>query len=171
MNCSGEVVFESLYPFVFSLVPVALFTIYYRQFGKTASVLASIFFISGSLVFYGVEPLSLDRQIIGTLFLALSILVILNKSISVDKRRGLLIVFGGALIVSHYSLSLIYLFLMFCLYIILKIKRHQDNIFDSKLLLLLSIISFSWYAYTGSILASITNSISHIFLAFLGILV
>ncbi len=163
MNCSGELVFKSLYPFVFSLVPVALFAIFYRQFGKTASVLASIFFVSGSLVFYGVEPLSLDRQIIGTLFLALSILVCFNKSFSVNKRRFLLVVFGGALIVSHYSLWLIYLFLMFCLYIILKVKRHQDNIFDSKVLLLLSIISFSWYAFANTILASITNSISHIF--------
>ena len=51
MNCSGEVVFKSLYPFVFSLVPVALFTIYSKQFGKTVSVLASIFFVSGSIGF------------------------------------------------------------------------------------------------------------------------
>ena len=123
MNCSGEVIFKSLYPFVFSLVPVALFTVYSKQLAKTTSFLASIFFVSGSIVFYGVEPLSLNRQIIGTLFLALSILIIIDKSLSVGKRRFLLIVFGGALIVSHYSLLLIYLFLVISLYIILKVKR------------------------------------------------
>ena len=152
MNCSGEVVFKSLYPFVFSLVPVALFTVYSKQLGRTASVLASIFFVSGSIVFYGVEPLSLDRQIIGTLFLALSILIIMDKSLSGRKRRFLLIVFGGALIVSHYSLLLIYLFIVISLYIILRIKKYQDNILDFKSLVMLFIISFYWYSYTNSIL-------------------
>ena len=163
MNCSGEVVFKSLYPFVFSLVPVALFTVYSKQLGKTASVLASIFFVSGSIVFYGVEPLSLDRQIIGTLFLALSILIILNKSLSVGKRRVLLVVFGGALIVSHYSLFFIYLFIVISLYIILRIKKSQDNILDFRSLLSLFIISFYWYSYTNSILVSIKNSLTYIY--------
>jgi uncharacterized membrane protein len=166
MNCSGEVVFKSLYPFVFSLVPVALFAIYYRQFGKTASVLASIFFVSGSIVFYGVEPLSLDRQIIGTLFLALSILIIMNKSLSVGKRRLLLVVFGGALIVSHYSLFFIYLFIVISLYIILRIKKSQDNIVDFRSLLSLFIIGFYWYSYTNSILAAIKDSLTHIYYNF-----
>jgi uncharacterized membrane protein len=163
MNCGGEVVFKSLYPFVFSLVPVALFTIYSKQLAKTASVLASIFFVSGSVVFYGIEPLSLDRQIIGTLFLALSIFIIIDKSLSVGKRKLLLIVFGGALIVSHYSLFLIYLFLVISLYIVLRIKEHQDNILDFKSLLLLFLISFSWYSYNNSIIVSINNSLTHIF--------
>ncbi len=163
MNCSGEVVFKSLYPFVFSLVPVALFTVYSKQLGRTASVLASIFFVSGSIVFYGVEPLSLDRQIIGTLFLALSILVIMDNSLSGRKRRFLLIVFGGALIVSHYSLLLIYLFIVISLYIILRIKKYPDNILDFKSLVILFIISFYWYSYTNSIFISIKDSVTHIY--------
>lgn len=167
MNCSDEVVFKSLYPFVFSLVPVALFTVYRRQLGKTASVLSALFFVSGSIVFYGVEPLSLDRQIIATLFLVLSILVTLDKSVSVGKRRFLLIVFGGALIVSHYSLALIYLFLLFSLYIISKFKEYQDNVLNFGLLSLLFIITFSWYTYSGSIVVSITNSLTNIFSNFL----
>ena len=166
MNCSGEAVFKSLYPFVFSLIPVTLFTVYSKQFDKTVSVLASIFFVSGSIVFYGIEPLSLDRQIIGTLFLALSILIIIDKSLSVGKRRFLLLFFGGALIVSHYSLMFIYLFLVISLYIVLKIKKYKDCILDFKSLLFLSIVSFSWYTYSNSILVSIKDSLSYIFSSF-----
>ena len=166
MNTSGEVVFKSLYPFVFSLVPVALFTIYSKQLGKTASVLSALFFVSGSLVFYGAEPLSLNKQIVGTLFLALSILIILDKRLPVGKRRFLLIVFGGALIVSHYSLTLIYLFLVFSLYIISKVKEYQDNILDFKMVSLLFIMAFSWYSYTGSILISISQALNNIFSRF-----
>jgi uncharacterized membrane protein len=166
MNCSGEVVFKSLYPFAFSLVPVTLFTVYSKQLVKTASFLASIFFVSGSMVFYGVEPLSLDRQIIATLFLALSILIIIDKNLPVGKRRGLLIVFGGALIVSCYSLSLIYLFLVLSLYIISKIKKYQDNILDFRSVLVLFLIAFSWYSYASSITVSIVSSLNFIFSAF-----
>jgi uncharacterized membrane protein len=166
MNCSGEVVFKSLYPFVFSLVPVALYSIYSKQLGKTVSFLSSIFFVSGSLVFYGVESLSLDRQIIGAFFLVLSILIILNKSLSVGKRRGLLIVFGAALIVSHYAIALIYLFLVLSMYTISIVRKYQDNILNSRLLLLLFLIALSWYSYSFSIVATITSSFNFIFSSF-----
>ncbi len=163
MNTSGEVIFKTLYPFIFSLVPVALFTIYSKQFGKTASVLSTLFFVSGSLVFYGFEPLSLNRQIIGTLFLALSLLVILDTRLPIGKRSFLLIVFGGALIVSHYSLTLIYLFLVFSLCIISKVKKYHYNILSFKLVSLLFIMAFAWDSFTGSILISITQSLKIIF--------
>lgn len=167
MNCSGEVVFKSLYPFIFSLVPVALFSTYSKQLGKTTSVLSALFFVSGSLVFYGVEQLSLDREIVGTLFLVLSFLVILNKSLPVGKRRFLLIVFGSALIVSHYSLTLIYLFLILFLCIISKVRKYQDNILNFGLVSLLFAVAFLWYSYVGSILIQIGESLNSIFSSFI----
>jgi uncharacterized membrane protein len=80
-NTSGEIVFKTLYPFIFSIIPVALFKIYQRQFGKTAALLSALFFISGQLVFFGFEPLSLNRQIIAEFFLVLSLFIIFNKDL------------------------------------------------------------------------------------------
>jgi uncharacterized membrane protein len=166
MNTSGEVVFKSLYPLVFSLVPVVLFTLYSKQIGKRASVLSALFFVSGTTVFYGLEPLSLNRQIIGTLFLALSILIILDKSMPIGKRRFFLIFFGGAMIISHYSLTLLYMFFVLILFILFKIRKYRDNILDSKYVLLLFVMAVSWYAYTSSILVSASRAIEYMFTSF-----
>ena len=167
MNTSGEVVFKTLYPFIFSLVPMTLFTFCSKQLGKKVAVLSTLFFISGSLVFYGFEPLSINRQVVGMLFLALSILIILDKRLQVGKRRFLLVVFAGVLIVSHYSLTLIFLFLIFSLFIILKIKKYRDNLLDFRLVLLLFIMVVAWDGYTFSILKSIYQNLSYIFSSFL----
>jgi uncharacterized membrane protein len=163
MNTSGEAVFKSLYPFVFSLVPVALFTIYSKQFGKTASFLSVLFFVSGLPVFFGIEPLSLNKQIVGTFFLVLSILITLDKSLPIGKRRILLIVFGVALILSHYSLTLIYLFFVLGLYIFSRAKKYQDSIFDFKVVAILFIMTFLWFSYSNSLIVSIASSLNHIF--------
>jgi uncharacterized membrane protein len=173
MNCSGELVFKTLYPFIFSLVPVVLYKIYRKQLSRNSSILSVMFFISGSSVFYGAEPLSINRQIIATFFLVLSISVMLEKRLSVDKRRLLLIVFGGGLIVSHYSLTFIYLFLILSIFTISRFKRYEDrlsgykHLFDFKCMVLLFLLSLLWYSFNGSILSSVTNSIRFIVSNFL----
>jgi len=148
MNINGEIVFKALYPFVFSLVPVALYQIYERQIGKTASLLSSLFFISAPAVFYGFEPLSLNRQVVAMFFLALSILVFLDKTMPIGKRRLLIAIFGAALVVSHYSSMFIYLFLAFSIYALSKLKGHSHEVFNGKMVVLLFIMAFSWYTFS-----------------------
>ena len=166
MNINGEIVFKFFYPFVFSLVPVTLYRIYERQIGKSASLLSTLFFISGTLVFYGVEPLSLDRQIVAEFFLVLAIFILLDKKISVGKRRLLLIVFGAALTVSHYSIMFIYLVLVFSIYALSKIKDNPDNVLNGPIVSLLSVIAFSWYSLAIAPLTSLSNFFQHIFSRF-----
>lgn len=163
MNISGELVFKIIYPFIFSLVPVALFSIYSKQFNKTTAILSTLFFISGYLVFYGIESLSLNKQIVGTLFLALSVLIILNKQMPMHKRRFLLVVFGVGLIFSHYSLTLIYLFLIVGIYLLSRKRFYQNDVINSSILSLLSVMFFAWFAYTGSMITTIADSLDRIF--------
>ena len=160
MNTSGEIIFKSIYPFIFSLVPVTLFSAYFKQLGKKAALISVLFYMSGVQVFYGFEPLSLSKQIVGLFFLSLSVLIILNKNISINKRRLLIIVFAGAMVVSHYSLTLIYLFILILFYIACKIK-HYDSFLNIKTLSLIYILSFSWFFFAGnSILLQITQCLS-----------
>jgi uncharacterized membrane protein len=166
MNINGEIVFKVFYPFVFSLVPVTLYQIYERQIGKSASLLSTLFFISGQTVFYGVEPLSLNRQVVAELFLALSILVFLDKKISIGKRRLLLIVFGAALVVSHYAVMFIYLFLVFSIYAISKFRGHSDDVFDGRTVILLFVTAFSWYSFSIAPLTSLGQLFQQVFSRF-----
>lgn len=155
MNVNGEIVFKALYSFIFSLVPVTLFQIYKGQIGKSASILSTFFLISGSLVFYAFSPLSLNRQIVGEFFLVLSILIWLDKGISIGKRRLLLIAFGAALVVSHYSLTYLYLVFVLSIYAISRIRGYLDKTLNEITTLFLFVIAISWYYYCVSPLTSI----------------
>jgi uncharacterized membrane protein len=166
MNTNGEIVFKFFYPFIFSLVPVTLYRIYERQIGKTASLLSTLFFISGQVVFFGVEPLSLDRQVIAEFFMVLSIFILLDRKISVGKRRLLLIVFGAALTVSHYSIMFVYLAVVFSIYAISKIKGKPDNVLNSTVVFSLFVIAFSWYSLSIAPLASLSQFLNGVFSRF-----
>jgi uncharacterized membrane protein len=163
MNINGEILFKVFYPFVFSLVPVTLYEICERQIGKSASLLSALFFISGQAVFYGVEPLSLNRQVIAEFFMVLSIFILLDKKISVGKRRLLLIVFGAAITVSHYSIMFIYLVLVFSIYAISKIKGKPENVLNSTTVFSLFVIAFSWYSLSITPLISLSQFFLGIF--------
>jgi uncharacterized membrane protein len=166
LNTNGEAVFKTLYPFVFSLVPVTLYRIYARQIGKSASLLSALFFVSSLVVFYGVEPLSVNRQIVAEFFLVLSIFILLDKKISIGKRRLLLIVFGAALVVSHYSTMYIYLFLVFSIYAIAKIKGRSDEVLNGALVALFFTMTFLWYSLSVAPLTSFIHFFNEMFSRF-----
>jgi uncharacterized membrane protein len=155
LNLDGTALFKILYPFVFSLVPVVLYRIWERQIGKASSLLSTLFLVSSPLAFYGIGFLSLNRQIVAMFFLVLSILALLDKTMAVGKRRILLIVFGAAMTVSHYSTTYLYLGLVFSAYAISRIRGNKDRVLNGPLVLLLSIMVLSWYTYTTAPLTTL----------------
>jgi uncharacterized membrane protein len=165
-NISGETLFQILYSFVFSLVPVTLYRIYERQIGRLASLASVFFFISGILVFYGVGPISLNRQIVGEFFFVLSIFTLLSKKISINKRRLLLTIFGAGLVVSHYSLMYIYLVFVLLIYAVAKIKGDSDAVLNSPMVVSLFCMAFLWYGFSVSALTSMAQFLLDFFSKF-----
>jgi uncharacterized membrane protein len=150
MHAQGEIVFKILYLFIFSLVPLTLYRICEKQFGKLIGLLSALFFVFTYTAFSGTEPLSLNRQIVGELFLVLSVFLLISKTIPVTKRRWLLIIFGAALAVSHYSLAYIYLGIVAIVFIISRVKPRFDDTLNTEIILLLFVITFSWYTMEPS---------------------
>ena len=157
MNVKGEILFKILYPFIFSLIPVVLFRVYENQIGKSNSLLSTIFFISSPLVFYGTEFLTLNRQIVAELFLVLAVFVLLNKNIQLTKRRVLLIIFGVALAVSHYSIGYIFLGIISLLFVYQKIKHksQDEKVLNIPTVSILVVFSFLWYIFSASPILSL----------------
>jgi uncharacterized membrane protein len=145
MAAQGGIVFKILYPFIFCFVPLTMYRICEKQFGKLIGFLSALFFVFTPTAFYG-EPLGLERQIVGELFLILSVFLLINKTIPVTKRKLLLIIFGAALVVSHYSLAYIYLAIIAIVFIISNVKPRRDDILSTVTVLLLFVMTFSWYA-------------------------
>ncbi|HYB93218.1 MAG TPA: DUF2206 domain-containing protein, partial [archaeon] len=166
MNINGEIVFKTLYPLIFSLIPVALYRIYEKQIGKTKALLSALFFISSPLVFGLNGAVSLNRQTVAELFLALSIFILLNEKIPVGKRRLLLIVFGAALVVSHYSTMYLYLAFVISVYAVSKIKGKPDKLLDGAMVVSLLMMTVLFYYFTVSPLTSLAQALYTIFARF-----
>ena len=159
MHSPGEIVFKTLYPFVFCLVPLTLYRIFEKQLGKLIGLLSTLFFIFTSTAFYG-EPLGINRQIIGEFFLLLSVFLLLDKTIQVTKRRLLLVFFGAALVVSHYALAYFYLTIVFLVFVISKLRSRSGDTLNVVTVLSLFGITFSWYTLgSSSALVSVIDTV------------
>ncbi len=131
LNMDPVWVFKIIYPLFFSLVPLALFQAYRKQTDDTIAFLGVFFFMS--IFTFFIDMNSLARQQIAELFFALSILLFLDKEMVAIKRAILLIIFGLAIVVSHYGLSYFYMFYLLLTLFLLSLTRSSSlsNLWES----------------------------------------
>jgi len=108
LNTDAVWLFKIIYPFIFSLVPLALFHIYRQQISDKKAFLAVFFFIA--VPTFSLEMIALARQQIAELFFALFILLMVDRKLVLSQRLTLAIVFGLSMAVSHYGLGGVCLF-------------------------------------------------------------
>lgn len=152
LNMDGTWIFKLIYPLIFSLVPLGLYQIYQKQVGERAAFLSAFFFISFNTFFD--EMLGLTRQMIAELFFVLLILLLLDREITQQKKVVLSLIFGAALVVSHYSLSYMFMFfiLVACLFLPLfkNVIVERDRTLNWFFVSIYLIMAFSWYTYTSA---------------------
>ncbi len=108
LNTDAVWLFKIIYPFVFALVPLALFHIYRQQISSKKAFLAVFFFMV--VPTFSLEMIALARQQIAELFFALFILLMVDRKLGLSQRLTLAIVFTLTLAVAHYGLGFICLF-------------------------------------------------------------
>lgn len=174
LNINAYWLFKIIYPIIFSLVPVILFSIYSKQLDKKSAFFAVLFFIFSAYFF--IEAPLLRRQQIAMLYYSLIILLILDHDLLPVQKTILAISFSFSLIVSHYAMSYICLIIFFATYLLFaffrllvnrgtldKIKNrfsfidiatykmwaktHNLNIFTLSFICLFIVIAISWSLY------------------------
>lgn len=155
LRIDQELFFKLFYPVIFSLTPLVIYKIYEGQTNKKIALFGTLFFITTSISFYALEPLSLSRQMVGLLFLSLCIFLIIDKKIELLKKRFLLVIFSLALTVSHYSLVFIYIGFIILYYGISYLDVYYKNNKEERTLnfgtlLLILLFSFSWFIYVSN---------------------
>jgi len=124
LKVSGESVFKVIYIVYYSLVPLALYKVYENRFGKAEAFLSAFYFILFPR-FYLEER----RQIVAELFLVLLVMLMFSEDKS-PRRKGILFtIFSFALVVSHYSISYIFIFWIlsgWIIYEIIQIVFHRS---------------------------------------------
>ncbi|MBP7412208.1 MAG: DUF2206 domain-containing protein, partial [Methanoculleus sp.] len=118
-------VFKILYPLLFALVPLGLYRAIEKQTNSKIGFFSVFFFVS-FFTFY-TEMISLARQQIAELFLALTVLAMVDKSMDRGRRTFLMVTFGFAMIVSHYGLSYIYLFSLIPAWLLLILPDYLPS--------------------------------------------
>ncbi len=114
-------IFKVIYPIIFSFVVLGLYSIFKKQTTSKIAFMSCFLFISVFMFF--LEMPYLARQEIGELFFVLMIMVMVEKNLTRRHLSILTVFFIPALLVSHYSLDYIYMFLLVCSFLVILIRN------------------------------------------------
>lgn len=148
LNIDSIWLFKLLIPLIFSFVPLGLYQIWQGYIGKKYAFISSFLFMAQS-TFY-TEMLGLNRQMIAELFFVLLILVIVNKKISKTAKLLSFMIFGFALVVSHYALAEIFLFFIFLSVLFFIIRNRPIQEISLSMVIFFVVMMFTWYIYTSN---------------------
>lgn len=167
-------VFKIIYPLVFSLTPVGLYSIFKERVNNKVAFFSCFLFISVRSFYTFIS--STTKQSTAELFLILLLMLILNTKMNKPENKLLSIVFAAALITSHYGTSYLvgfsFIFVLFFVYLTetqisknlyrmfyFTVSKKELNASDSNLqrtkiipnyIVLFIIIEFAWYIYISN---------------------
>ena len=109
LNINTEYLFKILYPLLFSISPLMVYIISKKYVGSFYAFLASFTFMS-QYVFYWTAGTSNTSTAI--LFFGLTIMVMFHDGIGGVAKKLLAIIFAASCIVSHYSTTYVFFFVL-----------------------------------------------------------
>jgi len=139
--------FKLLYPLIAVFILLALYSLYCTQMNKTEAFLSVFFFVAVLLELGGVGP---DKQIVAMLFYVLIFFLFFNKELVSWEKYTLLVIFGASIVVSHYSLSYLLIFLIFSVWFVSFILKKSSRRISLALCVLFLVMAFSWYIFVSS---------------------
>jgi len=151
----GEaLLFKMVYPIIVSFVAFGTYALYRTQADKKIAFLAAFFFITVS-VGKGWGP---DKQLVAQLFFIALLLVIFKKGLPNLQKYLLFLIFSTGLVVSHYSLSYIFMGLIVFTWIATTLmNRMRMGYFSLKperipfnFVLIYLLVSFSWFVFVNN---------------------
>jgi uncharacterized membrane protein len=162
MNLDATFVIKMLYPLLFAFVPLALYCLWRTSFGDKKAF-AAAFLLMATNAFYG-EMLGLARQMVAMLFFVLLLLVMLSDKMKPSSKVVSFMIFSFALVVSHYDLAEIFLFLILAVWVSsVAMKRFSRNL-SVTMILSFFVIAFSWYLFASgsATFDSIVSTANHV---------
>ena len=127
-------ILKFIYPFLFSLISIGLYKIFNRHTGGKIAFLAAFFFIAYNGFSYG-WMVQMARQQIAEIFLVLLVWLMIDRNIPQTKRKILYLLFGVGLILSHYSVTYLFMFMLLATIVTLSLLSSSfGNIINTILI-------------------------------------
>jgi len=147
-------VLKTIYPFLFALVPLALYQIFKKQ--TTGKIAFFSCFLFVSYFWFFTSSLQNIKQIASMFFLSLLILLMVDREINGIKKVFLSVIFGIGLATSHYGIP--YFFLLSSIFVMfIKFLKERLGLFSPEkvrlatpnFVLLFATFTIAWYIFTG----------------------
>lgn len=159
MGIDAAWVFKVVYPLLAAFVPFILYQFFLLHTKREAAFLGVFLFITHSL-----EGLGSIKEWIATIFYVLLLFIIFSNKISSSKRKMLFILFAGSLVVSHYSKSYIFMFILIFIWIISFVMKKNLKVTLDMVLIFLS-MAFVWYIFMiqGATFEALLSTVNNIY--------
>ena len=146
LNIPSEFLFKILYSLIYSVSPLVIYVLSKKYVGEMYAFLASCFFMFQHNFLFTAWNARTNTAI---LFFALAMMVLFSDKIDPLKKRILFILFMASCIVSHYSTSYIFFFIMLGAFIgieILSRKYCIKKVVSLTIVVLFFAFIFFWYS-------------------------
>lgn len=147
LNIEPAIMFKLIYPLLFSVVPVVLYSVWKEYIDKKYAFIATFLFMAQNTFYF--EMISLTRQMVAELFFVLLLFVILHKKIKPVIKIMCFLLFSFGMVTSHYSIATIFLFFLLSSSILLYALKRPSKKITFNLVVLFFVIMFTWYLYTS----------------------
>ena len=167
-------VFKIIYPLLFSLTSLGVYSVYLKETKNTKITFLSSFLFISIIPFFHKIPL-MTKQSTAEIFVVLLVMVILNTKMRKIKRSLLSIIFAISLIVSHYGTSYLVMFSLIFVLLFLFLTENRsiieirekvyfkfikekwiindsnvkNNAISLYFVLLFIVFTLAWYIYTS----------------------
>jgi uncharacterized membrane protein len=151
-----------IFPLIYSFVPICLYYMIKTQMGEKIAFVSAFLLMAEQNFLLN---LSMAREMVGELFFLLLFLVLFSKKISSSIRMPLFLIFSFALVVSHYSMAILFLFFLLFIFFFQIIKKETVSPINITIISLFYVIMFSWFIISSnaasfdSFVMFITNTI------------
>ena len=146
LNVDAEFLFKILYSLLYSISPLAIYVISKKYVEEGYAFLASCFFMFQVQFLWAAINARTNTAI---LFFGLAIMTFFNDKVDPLKKRILFIVFMASCMVSHYSTTYIFFFIMLGVFVGLKMlsrKYSFKNVISLTIVVLFFSLIFFWYS-------------------------
>jgi uncharacterized membrane protein len=182
---SGEYIFKFVMQLLLGIIPLVAFIIAARHFraNKQLAYITALFFIVQAQFIFQFP--GLIRQQVALLFFGLLMVTLTSSQFGERLRHSLALIFGLAMVVSHYSTAYICIAILACILLVRPIlravhgriiqKRHIQAErgrlqYSPFLIVILLLATFLWYGQlmqaTGGIVEKVTASVTNLHNAF-----
>ncbi len=126
LGVDGIIIFKLIYPFLFAITSLGIYLLLSKRFSKIKSFVGLLFFIS--FISGNIDMSMITRQAIATIFFTLSLVSLFTPELSKVQMKSAFFIFTFAMIVSHYSTTIIAVALYVGTYLLSTIIRWIYNI-------------------------------------------